>query len=197
MVLSLGARVYDLASRALVLATDPTAAVDGADLVEVEAGDVAGAVQARGVPVAAAVDGPDDVAAACRAGAVVIVDRAGLSDLATVRAVAEAGVVVIALVDDHLDVPDLVERARAAEAAGVPPTCIILAPTLPADEGMLAAVRRLAVLGYPLVYSAGDDPSPAAIATAVTGGCRIVRTGAVRQARRVCDVLGAVLEVGR
>lgn len=199
MVLRLGDRDYDLAGRFLVLATDPAAAADGADIVEVGAGDVAEALRAYGtaLPVAALVRRADDVAAAHEAGAVAIVDPAGLADVATMRAAAGTGVAVIALFDVELDATALVERARAAEASGLPPRSILLSPALPAAEGMLAAVRRLAVLGYPLVYSTVDHPTPAAVATAVTGGCRVVRTAAVRPARRTCDVLAAVLGDGR
>lgn len=127
-------------------------------------------------------------------GAVAVVDPAGLAHEATVEGAAAAGLAVVAAFDRELEPASLVERARAAEALGLPPGCVLLAPVLPSGPGLLATVRRLAALGYPLVYSPGNDPGPAALATAVTGGCRIVRTADVRAARRVCDVLAAILE---
>lgn len=193
MLIRLGDRAYDLASRALVLATVPA---DGADLVEVEIAGVEEAVRNHRVPVVATVTGPADVRAACDAGAVAVVDPCGLADAATVTAAAAAGVAIVGLLDHEADAADLVQRARAAEALGMPTGCILLGPALPAGPGMLATARRLATLGYPLVYSTGDSPT-AAIATAVTGGCRVVRTGDVRAARRVCDVLAAILGARR
>lgn len=193
MLLRLGDRAYDLTVRPLVLATTPA---PGADLVEVEAAAVPAAARAHAVPVVATVTGADDVGAAHEGGAVAVADLSGLTDAATVEATAAAGMALVGILDRDLDAAALVERARVAEASGMPPGRILLAPVLPARPDMLATVRRLATLGYPLVYSTGTDPTPAALATAVTGGCRIVRTSAVRSARRVCDVLAAVLEAG-
>ena len=191
MVLTLGARAYDLATRALVMATHPA---PGADLVEVPAGDVEQAMRTLTVPVAASVTVAAEARQACRSGATVVVDLNGLVDEATVRAVAEGGAVVVGVFDEAVDPTVLVRRARAAEAAGMAPTCILLSPALPTARDMLAQTRRLASLGYPLVYSAGANATPAAVAAAVVGGCRMVRTADVRTARRVCDVLAAVLE---
>lgn len=191
MLLRLGGRAYDLTARALVLATVPS---PDADLVEVEAAAVHAAVRAHRVPVAATVTGPEDVDVARQGGAAAVVDVSGLSDEATVEATATAGLALVAVFDREMDATELVQRARSAEASGMPPGCILLAPALPAGPDMLATTRRLATLGHPLVYSAGIDPSPAALATAVTGGCRIVRTAGVKSARRVCDVLAAILE---
>lgn len=191
MVLTLGARAYDVATRALVMATDPA---KGADLVEVPASDVEQAVRTLTVPVAASVTAAEQARHACRAGATVVVDLNGLADEATVRAVAEGGAVLVGVFDEPVDPTVVVRRARAAEAVGIAPACLLLSPALRAAPGMLGRIRRLASLGYPLVYSGGDAPSAAAVATAVVGGCRMVRTADVRTARRVCDVLAAVLE---
>src|SRR4051794_17838868 len=110
----------------------------------------------------------------------------------------------------------LVERARQAEAAGVPPERVIidagldLGKTWEQSLELLRASDRLAALGYPLLLSASnktflgrffeleiDDRNEASLAAAALGvtlGCRIVRAHDVRGTRRVCDVLAAVLE---
>lgn len=191
MVLVLGTRTFHLATRTLVVATGPG---HGADVVEVPAAAVGEAIQTSAGPVAATVTGGEEARLACRAGAAVIVDLAGLADETTVRAAAEGGAVIVGVFDEAVDAAAMIARARAAEVAGVPPACILLSPALPAQAGMLARTRRLASLGYPLVYSAGASSTPAAVATAVVGGCRIVRTADARTARRVGDALAAVLE---
>jgi dihydropteroate synthase len=110
----------------------------------------------------------------------------------------------------------LLERARRAEQAGIPPERIVLDAGLDLGKTwqqsleLLRASDRLAALGYPLLLSASnktflgrffdleiderDDASLAAAAVGVTLGCRIVRAHDVRGTRRVCDVLAAVLE---
>jgi dihydropteroate synthase len=113
----------------------------------------------------------------------------------------------------------LVDRARRAEVAGIPPERVIVDAGL--DLGKTAAQslvlvrqsRRLAEIGYPLLLSASNktflgrlldldvgerrEASLAATAIGVIGGCRIVRAHDARGARRVCDVIAAILEVGR
>ena len=110
----------------------------------------------------------------------------------------------------------LVERARRAEAVGIPPERIMidagldLGKTADQSLALLRASDRLAALGYPLLLSASNktflgalldleidqrrEASLAAAALGVTRGCRIVRAHDVRGTRRVCDALGAVLE---
>ncbi|HET9441811.1 MAG TPA: hypothetical protein VFO65_00735, partial [Acidimicrobiales bacterium] len=111
----------------------------------------------------------------------------------------------------------LVEQARRAEAAGIARRRIVLGAGLDrlrpaAALELLRATDRLALLGYPLLLSPPghdalgallaleppDRPAAglAAVALGVTRGCRIVRASAddVRGARRVCDVVAAVLE---
>jgi dihydropteroate synthase len=110
----------------------------------------------------------------------------------------------------------LVERARAAEAAGIRPDRIVidagldLGKTWQQSVELLRASDRLAALGYPLLLSASnktflgrllDLPVPgrreaslAAAALGVAKGCRLVRAHDVRGTRRVCDVLAAILE---
>ena len=110
----------------------------------------------------------------------------------------------------------LADRARLAQEAGLPPERIVLDAGLDLGKTwgqsliLLRQSRRLAELGYPLLLSASNktflgqlldlditerrDASQAAAAIGVTGGCRIVRAHDVRGARRVCDVLAAVME---
>ena len=171
-------------------------------------------------------------AAAYEAGAVLGNDISGFGDPDYLTVSAKAGAAVVAT---HIRlrprVPDpdpeyddlvlevcsfLVDRARRAEAAGIPPDQIVLdagldlGKTWQQSHELLRASRRLAALGYPLLLSAsnktflgrlfeleiGDrrDASIAAAAVGVSLGCRIVRAHDVRGTRRVCDVLAAVLE---
>ena len=112
----------------------------------------------------------------------------------------------------------LVERARRAEAAGIPPDRIVvdagldLGKTWQQSLTLLHASGRLAALGYPLLLSASNKPflgrlldlevgdrgdaSLAAAALGITRGCRIVRAHDVKGTRRVRDVVAAVLEAG-
>ncbi|MBW3614960.1 MAG: dihydropteroate synthase [Actinobacteria bacterium] len=110
----------------------------------------------------------------------------------------------------------LVDRARRAEGAGLAPDRIVvdagldLGKTWQQSVELLRGSAQLAVLGYPLLLSASNKTflgrlldlevdqrrhaSVAATALGVTRGCRIVRAHDVRGARRVCDVVAAVLE---
>ena len=170
--------------------------------------------------------------AAFEAGAVVGNDISGFSDPAYLDVAAAAGATVVAT---HIRLrprqpdPDpayddvvtsvcdfLVDRARRAEAAGIPPERIVvdagldLGKTAEQSLALLHASDRLATLGYPLLLSASNKPflgrlldldvserghaSLAAAALGVTRGCRIVRAHDVRGTRRVCDVIAAILE---
>jgi dihydropteroate synthase len=173
------------------------------------------------------------VAKACyAAGAVVGNDISGFADPEYLSVAAAAGATVVAT---HIRlaprVPDpephyddlvgtvsrfLVERARAAEAAGLRPDQIVLDAGLdlgktPAQSlVLLQESGRFAALGYPLLLSAsnkrffgevlgleiGDrrEASLAAAALGVARGCRIVRAHDVRGTKRVCAVLAAILE---
>ena len=110
----------------------------------------------------------------------------------------------------------LVDRARRAEAAGIPSERIVLdagldlGKTWEQSADLLRRSNQLAALGYPLLLSASNktflgklldleigqrrDASLAATAVGIAGGCRIIRTHDIRGTRRVCDVLAAVLE---
>ena len=110
----------------------------------------------------------------------------------------------------------LVDRARRAERAGIPPERVVLDAGLDLGKTwqqsleLLRASDRLAALGHPLLLSASNktflgrfleleidernEASLAAAALGVTLGCRIVRAHDVKGTRRVCDVLAAVFE---
>jgi dihydropteroate synthase len=171
-------------------------------------------------------------AAAYGAGAVLGNDISGFGDPDYLAVAAAAGASVVAT---HIRlgprVPDpephyddvvgtvrsfLAERARRAEAAGIPADRVVidagldLGKTASQSLTLLRQSRRLAELGYPLLLSASNktflgrildleigerrEASLAAAAIGVSAGCRIVRAHDVRGTRRVCDVLAAVLE---
>jgi dihydropteroate synthase len=170
--------------------------------------------------------------AAYAAGAAIGNDISGFGDPDYLRVSAEAGATVVAT---HIRlqprVPDpephyddvvaavcafLVDRARRAEAAGIPAERVIvdagldLGKTWEQSLVLLRASGTLAALGYPLLLSASNKPflgklldlaiderrdaSLAAAAIGVARGCRIVRAHDVRGTRRVCDAIAAVLE---
>ena len=171
-------------------------------------------------------------AAAYEVGAVVGNDISGFGDPDYLPFAARAGASVVAT---HIRlaprIPDpepqyddvvvavcdfLVDRARRAEAAGIPPERVILDAGLDlgkAWEQSLTLLRRsdrLAALGYPLLLSASNktflgklldleidqrgDASLAATALGVSRGCRVVRAHDVKGTRRVCDTIAAILE---
>lgn len=110
----------------------------------------------------------------------------------------------------------LAEHARRAEAAGIPRTRIVvdagldLGKTWQQSLTLLRASDRLAALGHPVLLSASNKTflgklldleidqrrmaSHAAHALGITLGCRLLRAHDVRGARRVADVLAAILE---
>ena len=170
--------------------------------------------------------------AAFGAGAVMGNDISGFADPAYLDVAAAAGATVVAThirlrprqADPEPEYDDVVQavsgfladRARRAEAAGIPPERVVvdagldLGKTAEQSLALLQASDRLAALGYPLLLSASNKPflgqlldlditerreaSLAAAALGVTRGCRIVRAHEVRGTRRVCDVLAAINE---
>ena len=171
-------------------------------------------------------------AAAYQAGAVVGNDISGFADPEFLKVSAAAGATVVATHIRLLPrVPDpapryhdvvltvcdfLVDRARQAEAAGIPCQRIVvdagldLGKTARQSLALLHASDRLAALGYPLLLSASNKTflgevlglevherqaaSLAAAALGVVRGCRIVRAHDVLGTRRVCDTIAAILE---
>jgi dihydropteroate synthase len=109
----------------------------------------------------------------------------------------------------------LANLAARAEAAGLPADRIVvdagldLGKTWTQSLELLRASDRLAALGYPLLLSASNKTflgrlldlevedrrlaSHGAHALGVARGCRVLRAHDVRGARRVADVLAAVL----
>ncbi|MBA3955902.1 MAG: dihydropteroate synthase [Acidimicrobiia bacterium] len=109
----------------------------------------------------------------------------------------------------------LAERAGRAEAAGIPPERVMvdagldLGKTPEQSLRLLRESRHLAGLGYAVLLSASHKPflgallgldvedrhhaSAAAHALGIVGGCRVLRAHDARAARRVADVLAAVV----
>jgi dihydropteroate synthase len=169
---------------------------------------------------------------ACRAGAVVGNDISGFGDPQYLAVAARHGATVVAC---HIRlkprVPDpepayddvvaavtefLLDRARRAEAAGIPTDRIVLDAGLdlgksePQSAVLLRESAVHATLGYPLLLSASNkrfmgelmgleltDRRESSIAAAVYGvyhGCRILRVHDVAGTRRACVVAEALLE---
>jgi dihydropteroate synthase len=165
------------------------------------------------------------------AGAVVGNDISGFADPDYLAACASAGATVVAThirlaprvrdPEPHYDdvvasvTSFLLERARRAEAAGIPSDRIVLDAGLDLGKSaeqslaLLRASDRLAALGYPLLLSASnktflgvvldlavDERGAASLAASALGialGCRIVRVHDVAAHRQVRDVLCAIL----
>jgi dihydropteroate synthase len=170
--------------------------------------------------------------AACDAGAVVGNDISGFGDPDYLAVAAKHDASVVAthirlqprvpdpepVYDDLVgDVRDfLVDRARRAEEAGLPPEQISIDAGLdlgktPVMSGVLLRESRvLADLGYALLLSAsnkrylGDllgldiddrrEVSLASVAIGVARGCRIVRVHDVHGSSDVCRIMQAILE---
>jgi dihydropteroate synthase len=168
-----------------------------------------------------------------RAGAVVGNDISGFGDPDYLAVAAAAGATVVAThirLQPRVRDPEpvypggvvhdvrafLAERARWAEAAGIPADRIVidagldLGKTTPQSLVLLRESRRLAELGYPLLLSASNktfmgelldltiterrEASLSTAAIGIVGGCRVLRVHDVAGTRRVRDVLERVLE---
>jgi dihydropteroate synthase len=174
--------------------------------------DVARAAYATGAEMGNDISGfadPDYLAVSAAAGAAVVATHIRLRPRVADPAPQYDDVVVA--VRDFLG-----DRARRAEAAGIPPERIVVDAGLDLGktwEQSVTLLRRsdaLAELGYTLLLSASNktflgklldleiderrDASLAATALGVARGCRIVRAHDVRGTRRVCDAVAAVLE---
>jgi dihydropteroate synthase len=172
--------------------------------------------------------------AACAAGAVVGNDISGFADPGYLAVAARHGATVVAThirlrprvadPDPHYDdlvgevTAFLLDRARRAEEAGLPPERIVFDAGLdlgktPSQSAVL--LRESAVhaqLGYPLLLSASNKrfigellgrdigdrraESLASVAYGVACGCRIVRVHDVLGSARVCRTIGALVEAG-
>lgn len=175
MRLSLGHRDYDLTTRALVMGTVERASSvldavrDGADIVEV--GDVDGTF-APDVPVCLAVPEGCGSERAVASGAALVRFDGVPSSAADYAACAKAGASVVVTAGE----------TGSAERAGIPADRIVV---VGGDFGGR----------YPVLVDVTGSHSPtAATAVAVVRGARVVRTADVRGARRLCDVLAAVME---
>jgi hypothetical protein len=184
-VVSLAGTPVDLRSRVLVVgvvpvprfgresevaATAVAVAASGADLVDVSLGPrlVGPARHASPAPVVATVMSLEAAAVAGRAGAAL--------------ALVPSDVVAAASGDD-------------LRAVGVPVVVVVADPA-----GVAGAVALAARVGTPAAFDSTRLPvadALAAEALAVTDGCRLVRTADVRRARRVAEVLGALLGARR
>jgi dihydropteroate synthase len=175
------------------------------------------------------------VAGACfAAGAVLGNDISGFQDPRYLTVAAAAGASVVAThirlrprVPDPTPVYDdvvatvrrvLLEHARAAVAAGVPATGVLVDAGLDLGKdaaqslALLRSSRELATLGFPLLLSASNkrflgerlelaidarnDASLAAAALGVALGCRVLRVHDVLGTVRVRDALQSVMEAG-
>jgi dihydropteroate synthase len=169
--------------------------------------------------------------AACAAGAVFANDISGFGDPRYLDVAASHGATVVAThirLQPRVPDPDpqyddlvadvstfLLERARRAEAAGIPADRIVLDAGLdlgktPSQSAVLLRESAVhAALGYPLLLSASNKrfvgdlldrtvedrraESLAAVAYGVLHGCRIVRVHDVAGSARVCRVIDALL----
>lgn len=249
MRLVLGAHVYDVTSRALVIGVlelvpgqgdgPPSrgpelddycrraeqSLSDGADVLEVgghDPGAVIAALHARfEVPLICATERAEVARVALDAGAAAVRCGAGSAGTEYLAEVAEAGasVTMVPGPSDGIDVlrRSVISAATRAESAGVPAERILfdIGGRSSGGAGPEAALRRtsaLVDLGYGLTLSwaspslvpPGATPDPehgreATIAVwilAVMAGCRVLRTNDGRGARRVADVLAALLDAG-
>jgi dihydropteroate synthase len=173
--------------------------------------------------------------AAFEAGAVVGNDISGFADPEYLTVCADAQATAVAthirlkprVPDPEPEYPEgvvaavkafLLDRARRAEAAGLPAERIVLDAGLDLGKTwqqsleLLRESQQLADLGYPLLLSASNktflgrlldleidqrrDASLSATALGIARGCRIVRAHDVRGTVRVRDTIAAVLEAG-
>lgn len=221
MRLALGSRSFDLTTRALVVGVidgDPAAPADDwvrraeeevaarIDVMEVPAG-VVGTIASRvDISLAVTVDGPKALVAAVGAGAAMVRIRGFDPAWLTAPVVDGPTLVVGAPIADGEPSPlPPDDMALACEAAGLGSHRVAVdlgdGPGDRARSGAWSKVAsrppapglRVGTTRWPrLVSLPGSDP--AAVAMAVLSGCRLIRTADVVGARRVVDVLTAILD---
>jgi len=196
---------------------------EGADVVEVGCGHeeadalaaaVAAVAEGTGCPVAVHTARSEVASAAFGAGAAVGRDPSGFADPGYLGVVRSAGGAVIGVARGGPGgdvVGGLAAVAAAASAAGLSPERVAVEP---APTSGVAPLRPLPPapalhgLGVPVLLSLVRGPADEAVdagtvagalSVAVVRGCRLLRVapGDVRAARRVVDVLAAVLGADR
>lgn len=168
---------------------EAAAAVEaGADLVEITFdggdGDVAAALAAMPCPAVVTTGSATIAGDAARAGAALVRAANGSDDV--LRAAAEAGAAIVA---------DGMAQAEGLLRSYPDQTVIIVEVRVPPGPGTQTGASP-----FPLLATIEPGPPQrelAAMAVAVTFGCRLLRVPAsetgVRAARRVCDTLAAVI----
>lgn len=134
-----------------------------------------GALLPLGVPVAVDTTRVEVLRAALDAGAAVVCAPAGGSGSAHLAAAAAAGAAVVVSP----------QRLADAQSAGIPVGRVVVATGLDAEAPGPDCSRLVSA----------DDEATWSLAIAL--GFRVLRTSQVRQARRVADVMAAVLEARR
>jgi len=200
--LQFGERAFDVASRALVLASLSAAEVAGPGLAAttavhpgiIEITDVSSdTVDAAIGHVCDTFDGPISVLtdnatlahAALSAGAHAVHDPSGLSDPDYLLAVDETGGSIILSCPANTAAPMafLVERSRWARAAGIGPERVVL-------HAPVSVVDTLVASGYCVMVTSPDDPTAQGFnATMVSRGVRLVASNAVQATRRTIDAV--------
>ena len=194
------------------------------------------ALAGAGVAVSIDTMKPAVAAAAIDAGASVINDVTALADPEMGRIAADAGVGVVLMhmagtpetMQDDPRYDDVVEevaaflgeRAALAASSGIDPAAICIDPgigfgkDLGHNLALLAAIPRLAALGYPVMVGASrkrfltgilgdlpaeqrDPPTAAAHALAIAGGAAVIRVHDVVTAVRAARVADAIVGAGR
>jgi len=178
--LDMGGTHVDLRARALVAAIVPPPRFGREG--EVLAG--LAAAQAAGADLADVSLEPRLVGPASRRGALPVVAR--VNDVAAADAARDAGVALVLVAPELAD--QVAERGH--------PQAVVVDDV----AGLEAATRAAARHGLPVAIDtsrrAGAD-ALAQEAVAVSSGCRIVRTADVRRARRVVEVVAALVEARR
>jgi competence protein ComEC len=184
-VVSLAGTPVDLRSRVLVVAVVPAPRFGR----ENEVAATARAAAALGADLVDVSLEPRLLGSARHASPVPVVATAASLDAAAVAGLAGAALALVPR--------DVVAAASGDDltAVGVPLAVVVADPA-----GVAAAVELATRVGAPVAFDSTRLRAAEALAAealAVTDGCRLVRTADVRRARRVAEVLGAVLAARR